>query len=451
MSSKTKVKLSAWSLYLCNASMFLYILWLFLPVLQNLTGLLGGLITIALFAVGILLDIDYLRTKGIELFLRICAIILLPVCAFFFLHRGNNFLAFFFQHAMFWYPAAFCAYARQKNDSRITRGLLYALLFSVLLTSSTTIFWAIYCRVHNLDNYSRIISMGWIPEETADYIMRRNIGGYDLSYALGLSLPLICALIHREKGWLRWAFVSALLLLFLTLIATDYPYAMLLALITLFVVLAAWMFRFIFGLFHCKLSLGISLLCTLPLLLLFFLFRMQLIDFGAWLFSALHLENIADSFVEMRLVFTGQSSLIYQSDSRLIFFGYAWDSFLASPLIGTLGRVNSVGVTNTLAEHYAALGLSGHSDVMDILASMGILGIIVILLLIYTACRGAFQGIRKSPSFPYIILMFCTLFCMCLGATMVYSREIMLMLCIGTLLLMQHEQKHMTPVTNPTK
>lgn len=422
--------------------MLLYIVWLFLPAVQNLTGLRAGLATLALFGFGLLLDVDYLRTKGLELFLRVCAAALLPIYAFCAMHRGGEFLPFLCQNGMFWFPAVFCAYARFKGDRRLTRYIAWALLATLTVTSLTTIGWDLYCRFQHIDNYSRVLSMGWISEETAGAIMRRNVGGYDFVYSLLLALPLTCALAHREKAGLRWAWMGAALLILLTLAAADYALAMLAALIVMLVVLLALLLRLVTRKARHPLSVGASMLCTLPVLLLLIVLRMQLIDLGAWFFGSLGLKDIADSFVEMRLVFSGQASQVANADSRLIFFGYAWNSFVSSPLIGTLGRSVAADAGQTLAQHYAALGVSGHSDVLDILAGMGLYGAVMMPLLVFAACHGALKGIRKSPSFPYLALMLCVLFGLCLGSTVVYSRENMVIICVGALLLTQHEERH---------
>ncbi len=442
MENKKNVRLRAWSAGLCNISMIGYILWLFLPVVQYYTGLRAGLGMVALFGIGLLLDAEYLRAKGVELLLRLCAAALLPIYAFCGMHRGIEFLPFFCQNGMLWFPPIFCAYVRFKNDRRLTRCLSWTLLGVLTVTSLITIGWDLYCRQQQIETYSRIISMGWVSEEMSDFIMRHNIGGYDFVYALLLALPLVCALCRRERGALRWAWMGAALLILLTLAVADFSLPMLAGLIVMMMILLARLLRFFTRKARRPLSVGMSMLCTVPVLLLIVIFRMQLIDLGAWFFGMLGLKDITGSFEEMRLVFSGQSSQIANDDSRLIFFGYAWNSFTSSPLIGTLGRPAATFAGKTLAQYYAALGISGHSDVLDILAGMGLFGAITVPLLIFTVCRGAFKDIRKSPSFPYVMLMLCTLFALSFGCTFVYSREITVIVCVGVLLLSQREQSH---------
>ena len=425
--------------------MLLYIVWLFLPVVQRLTGLRAGLATLALFGIGLLLDQDYLRVKGPELFLRVCAAVLLPLYAFCAMYRGDEFLPFLCQNGMFWFPAIYCAYARFKGGKWLSRYVAWALLATLTVTALTTTGWDLYCRFQHIDSYSRYVSMGWVSEEKANFIMLRNIGNYDFVYSLLLALPLVCALAHQERGALRWAWMGAAALVIVTLVAADYALALLAALVVLLVMLLGALLRILTRKSRHPLSVGQSFLCTVPVLVLIAVFRNQLIDAGAWLFTLLGLRNVADAFVEMKLVFGGQSSQIANADSRLIFFGYAWNSFAASPWIGSMGRSAATNASQTLAQHYAALGVSGHSDVLDVLSGMGLYGAVMMPLLIYTACHGAMKGVRKSPSFPYVALMLCVLFAICCGTTVLYSRENMVIVCVGTLLLTQREETRSLP------
>lgn len=421
--------------------MLLYIVWLFLPVLQNLGGMKVGVIAIGIFGIGLLLDKDYLNSHGLEFYLRVCGAILLPLYAFAALYRGRTLLPFIGQQGMFWFPPIFCIYIRFKNDVRLTRFVAYALLSTIIVTCITTTIGCIAYHDPKNITLARELSMGWIEKTRADMIMRMNIASYDFIYALVLPIPLIFSFIQIEKGWRKIAWIASLPLIMLTLIVADFALAVFAAVAVIAVELLALLLRCLTKKAKHPLSQSMSLLCTMPLLLLVIIFRMELIDMGAWLCEKLNLRDIGDSFKEMKLVFSGNPDQIKNADSRLIFYQYALNGFKDSPFIGMLFQNVTLEPSQNLAQHYQALRISGHSDVLDVLAGMGIFGAVIMPVLIYTVCHGFMKGMRKLQSYAQIILMLCVLFGFCVLTTMVYSREVSVIVFIGALLLMQREEK----------
>jgi len=78
-----------------------------------------------------------------------------------------------------------------------------------------------------------------------------------------------------------------------------------------------------------------------------------------------------------------------------------------------------------------------HSDLLDLLSGMGILGTTAFAFGAWVIGRGSQKGFRKNPAFAQVVLQYVCLFlCLALG-TVFYSREIPLVLCLTAALLLR--------------
>jgi O-antigen ligase len=97
-------------------------------------------------------------------------------------------------------------------------------------------------------------------------------------------------------------------------------------------------------------------------------------------------------------------------------YAVSLNSFLASPLTG--------GIFNP------DIQLGMHSELLDLLAGLGIFGTLVFLAGIWLIGRGMAKGIAKSDALPHLILQWITFAVFAALNTVFYSREIPLVLCL---------------------
>lgn len=416
-----------WWAGLCNASVLVYTVWLLLPAVQTTGRAVTGAAAVALFAVGVLLDGEMWRSPAMlagTLARALCAAAM-PLVLFFCMGRGgDNLPAFFVQHAMFWFPLVFCGYARLRGDSRLWRRLKPVLLTVVTVTVLTTIFWLVegmLFRGETVYAYSR--SLGNAEPGNEAYLkelMLKNIGGYDFVYAMVAALPLTILGMQRSRGGKRWAYTGLAVLETMMIVLSQYTYAMLYAAVILAVEITGALVRLIS---KGKVGMGASLLVGLVPLLLVWLLRMPLLHLGAGLCRQAGLENFAFSFEQLAIALSGG---VTDDNSRLAHYMVAAEGFAASPLTGSLFGGEKL--------------FSRHSDVLDLLSGMGLLGAAGVCLLIWMMGRGSFTGIRQSKSRAQLCMVWlCVLVTAALG-TVCYSRDIMAVAAFGTLLVLEGEK-----------
>ena len=71
-------RLSRLSAGLCQASMFLYLVWLLLPAVQTTGGALAGCLCVALFALGVVVDWPYFAAHWLSLLGRAACALVMP-------------------------------------------------------------------------------------------------------------------------------------------------------------------------------------------------------------------------------------------------------------------------------------------------------------------------------------------------------------------------------------
>lgn len=404
---------------LCNASMLLYILWLLLPAVQTTGGALAGAGAVALFGLGLLLDAPYLKAHWPRLLLQVLLAAALPLALRFFLRRGTDqFWGYYAQQGMFWFPLLFCAYARHRGDPRLWRWVRGALVFALVLTTLTTLGWLIQgmLRGDRVYAYARSLGSGEPGREAyLKELMLRNIGGYDFIYASALSLPLTCYAMGKSRGWKRAGFAAFCALQYGMIALSQYTYATIFATALLGMEALALLLRLAAArLFKRPLSVMASLLWTLPLLAGIFLARVPLVSWAASLCHQLGLENFSISLSQLLSAMTAG---LADSGSRLEYYRLPLEGIAASPLLGALPG--------------SGAPLSKHSDLLDLLSALGLLGAALFLTLVWLLSRGSLKGLAQSAAKPHLLLQGAALLAFCLLATVFYSREIPLVLCLG--------------------
>lgn len=407
---------------LCNASMLLYMGWLLLPAVQAATHAVTGALSVGVFGLGVALDGDMLPRRWRWFLPRVLAAALLPLALYFFLERGGGqFAGYYAQQGMFWFPPLWCAYARGRGDARLYRWIGPALIALLAVTTLTTVGWLVEGITRGDRVYAYARSLGSGEPGRADYLrelMLRNIGGYDFVYAGVLLLPLTFGMGLAARGRRRAGWALLLLLQLLLIGLSQYTYAILFAAGVMAVELLALLLRAVFR----KLSTGLSLLCTVPLIAATWLLRVPLLTWLGGLAAGFGFENAAYSLTQLLLMVTGGA---VDAGSRLATYTTPLAGIAASPLVGSmLGGAKALGM---------------HSDALDLLSGMGILGAAGFALGAWTVGRGSLRGIRATEAFPHVALQWLLLaLCLFLG-TVFYSREIPLSLCLSATLLLRKE------------
>ncbi len=411
-----------WSVGLCNASILLYVLWLMLPALQCLGGAVCGVAAIGLFALGVLLDTDTWKEGWLGLLIRAACIAVMPLLLFFFLGRGGDqLLAFFVQHGMFWFPLVFCGYARQRGDRRLWRGLKPVLLTVVGVTVLTSVFWLVegmFFRGDKVYAYAR--TLGNAEPGYEDFhreLMLKNICGYDFTYAMVAALPLTLIGVHRSRGGKRAAMVGLLALQVLMILLSQYTYAMVFAGVILVSEVVGLLIR---ALSRGRVKLGPSLLLGLLPLAVIWLLRMPLLSLATGFCQQAGLDNFAFSLEQLMIALQGGATDEY---SRLAFYQLALEGIGRSPFVGSLFGGESF--------------LSRHSDLLDLLSGMGLLGAGVVCGLIYGMGWGSLRGIGQNPNRAHLAMMWLAVLVVALLGTVCYSREVMAVAALGTLLVLE--------------
>ena len=403
--------------------MLLYVVWLLLPAVQTTLGAAAGCLCVALFALGVVVDWPYFAAHWLSLLGRAACALVMPLALRVFVGRGGpNALGFYVQQVMFWFPLIFAGYAREKGDRRLWRLLKWVLGAAVLVTLCTTIGWLIEGMTRGGRVYAYSRSLGFAGEGREAYLkelMLRNIGGYDFVYAMVAALPLTCLLIQHTAGWKRAAFSVLLALEAIMIVLSQYTYAMLFAAGILLVEGIALFIRWIS---RGKAGLGASLLWALTPFVLAFLLRKPLVMLAADVCTRLGLSNFAFSFEQLLLALQGQAT---SADSRLGYYLIAADGFASSPLVGSLFGGEKL--------------LSGHSDLLDLLSGTGLAGTLAACGMIYVMGRGLLRGVRHHPHRAQLVVMAAAVAVTALLGTVVYSRDIMAVTALGTLLVLEGE------------
>lgn len=424
-------KASRLSAGLCNASILLYTLWLLLPAVQTTGGAAAGVFTVGLFGVGVLLDTAYLKAQWLDFVLRAACAALLPLILWFLLHRGgSSFWGYYAQQGMFWFPLLYCAYAARRGDPRLWRYVKPVLLFTMAITTLTTLGWLIegMTRDGRVYAYSRSLGSGEPGREAyLKELMLRNIGGYDFIYASMLSLPVTCYAIFKSKGWKRAGFIAFCVAQLCMIALSQYTYALVFSVVLMGMELVAGFLRWFARRLHRPLGVLPSLLWTIPLFAGIYLLRVPLTSWAAAFCEGLGLSNFAYSLSQLQNVLVGNAA---DSASRLEYYRLPWQGIQASPLIGALPG--------------ATAPLSQHSDLLDLLSALGILGAAAFLAMVWFMGRGVLKGLKDSQAKPHLLLQYAALLVFSVLGTIIYSRDISLVLCLGALLILHAGSKDVT-------
>jgi len=412
------MKKNEFSIQLIRLSIWLYVLWLLLPAVQTTGRAMTGAACVGLFGLGVLLDIEMLKKQWLSLLARAACAAVMPLLMRKFMDRGGaNFAGFYVQQAMFWFPLVFAGHVRTLGDKRLWKHLQWVLLGAVVITLLTTTGWLIegmFLRGEKIYAYSRALGFAEPGNEAfLKELMLKNIGGYDFIYAMVAALPLTCIGIQQSGGKKRIAFLALIALQTVTIVLSQYTYAMLYAAAILAVEVLALLARRIA---KGKLSMGQSLLIGILPLLLVLLLMQPLAQLASTICTELGLVNFAFSFEQLSLALQGSAT---DANSRLGHYLVAVDGIRQSPLFG------------------GSQQMSYHSDLLDLLSGAGVIGAAIAGGMMWLMGRGSLRGFGKNPHKAQLSLMFAAVFVIAALGTVVYSRDIPAVVMLGALCVLE--------------
>jgi len=406
---------------LINGSMLLYMAWLLLPAAQASLHAVTGALAVCVFGVGALLNGSTFYKRWWDWALRALLAVLLPLALFYFLDRGaGNLPGYLAEQGMFWFPLLWCAYARFSGDPLLYRAVKPLFVALMVITTLTTLGWLVEGMLRDGKVYAYSRSLGYGAPGREAYLrelMLRNIGGYDFIYASVLLLPVTFYLALTLRGYRRMGAVLFYALQLAMIGLSQYTYAILFAVAITGMELLALLFRAIFR----KLPVGASLACTVPVLAALWLLRAPLVQWAGGVAAGFGFENAAYSLGLLNTLFSGG---IVDAGSRLDAYSTALQGLAASPVFGSMfGSVKTLGM---------------HSDLLDLLSGMGLIGSAAFGAGAWLIGRGSNKGITRSPAFAHLALQrVFLLVCLTLG-TVFYSREIPLVVCLSTALILRN-------------
>ena len=417
------------SIQLIRSSIWLYVLWLLLPAVQTTGRAMTGALCVGLFGLGVLLDAPTLRKQWPWLLARAACAAVMPLLLRRVMDRGGeNAAGFYVQQAMFWFPLVYAGHVRTVGDRRLWQGIGPVLLGATVLTLLSTSGWlmeGMFLRGDKVYAYSR--SLGCAEPGNEAYLrelMLKNIGGYDFIYAMAAALPLCCIGVAQSRGWKRAAFVALIALQTVTIVLSQYTYAMLYAAGLLALEVLALLVRLAFG---RRVSLGGSLLAGLVPLLAALLLMQPLLRLAGAVCAQLGLVNFAFSFEQLGLALQGSAT---DANSRLSHYLVAVEGIRRSPLWGSLWGSERL--------------MSYHSDLLDLLSGAGLLGALVAGGMIWLMGRGSLRGLGNHPQRAQIVLSLMLVGVTALLGTVVYSRDIPAVVMLGALCVLEqpvHNEK----------
>jgi len=406
------------SIQLMRFSILLYVLWLLLPAVQTTGRAMTGCFCVGLFGLGVLLDWETLKKQWPWLLARAVCAAAMPLILRRFMDRGGtNFAGFYVQQAMFWFPLVYAGHVRALGDKRLWKHLRWVLGGAVVITLFTTTGWLIegmFLRGDKVYAYSR--SLGFAEPGNEAYLkelMLKNIGGYDFIYAMVAALPLTCIAIGQSRGRKRAAFLALIALQTVTIVLSQYTYAMLYAAAILAVEVLALIIRRMSG---GRIGMGKSLALGVVPLVMCLVLMQPLVQLASALCAQMGLVNFAFSFEQLSLALQGSAT---DANSRLSHYLVALDGIRQSPIWGGAGL------------------FSYHSDLLDLLSGTGIIGAILAGGMIWLMGRGSLRGFRTSPHRTQLGVMFAAVAVIALLGTVVYSRDIAAVVMLGALCVLE--------------
>lgn len=277
--------------------------------------------------------------------------------SYYLFHRDAIYLNYSINGIIAWTPCFIAIICNNILKTSSQKKILQIGVIAILITSLTTI------QGLSLFPFAARELAGAATEEIRNKYMLMNVGGFEFIYAIVILIPIIFWLIQNTNGILKQINFLVLISTLYCIYVSAYTTALIIAAITILILLMNITPRI------RKLLISVIII-FLPLI-----GTGVLSDFFLYASKSVESEYVADRLLQVSLLLQGQSINNIDtetSNERLILMQNAWEGFCNSPLWGN----NWIEWNKTL--------LSGHSFVLDILSSSGIIGLIIYFLIFYS-------------------------------------------------------------------
>lgn len=291
--------------------------------------------------------------------------------------NGSSLINSLSRYIMFWSPM-YVSLAIFKRGIDGSKYLLNFLKIGYLITMITTLQGNI-----KFPEVSRLLA-GAATESQIDFYGRLNIGGYGFIYSIVMFMPIWIYNVFLSKKKFKDKVLDFVLIVvgIITIYISNYSTAVLLC---LFEVLLFFLQK---SKNKEKIIRGVVLLMILAILL-----KNQIAK--AVLSLSIYMEGIGNELMAIRL--DGIYCLLVGIEptgdvaKRSLLYTRSWEAFLQSPLYGNLFGGNRL--------------LGGHSELLDLLGSSGIIGFIPFITLFIFYIRSAASEIDPDIRYVYYIVL----------------------------------------------
>lgn len=297
--------------------------------------------------------------------------IVLTFFQYWFIFKRQELFPYIINSIITWIPCIIAVLCYSQISLVSQKKLLQVALVAMAITSITTVL-----GLQIYPESSRELASA--NENMRTLYMSLNIGGFEFIYALVLTIPVVFWMISKTRGFIKLMNIGILLAALYCIYMSAYTTALLISIIMLLLLIYDT---------YPYLRNMIIMGCVL-----FFIMAGSgaLSSIFMWLSSAVESEYVSDRLLQVGLILQGQSieNLDTEtSNERLLLMKNAWEGFSASPIWG-----------NNLIKWNKNI-LSGHSLVLDVLSSAGVLGLVFFIFLFYQVYKKIFSSRFKNLIF----------------------------------------------------
>lgn len=262
----------------------------------------------------------------------------------------------FYTVVLYFFPAFLAVFLFSKDDIQLLKKLAISILIMIVITGSTT-FVALSLYPELARDLAAFSSDSIIGLSTM-----YNVGGYEFTYCVVLSIPIYCLLAEKKTSALMRKLIEILIFMIsiIFIIKTQYTTALLL------------------GIISCGMIIGIrkfalKRLCILAILGLLILgaFKGEIANELSNIATSIESESISQRLNELSKALEGGSITGEDMTERGNAYGKSIVAFSEHPILGTWST----------SDHLEKLG--GHSTVLDLLAGVGIFAFLLVMYAFY--------------------------------------------------------------------
>lgn len=302
------------------------------------------------------------------LFLGLC----LCLYQLWFINHRADFLTYIINGIITWAPCVLALACKYLLNLKVQKRLLQIALIAMMITSYTTVI-----GLESFPFASRELA-GAADSIIREKYMRMNIGGFEFIYALIVCLPIVVWMINNTRRYLKILNYVILFSFFNCIFKSAYTTALIISLLVVMLIIIN------------KCPNSRPLLYIVFFLFFVLIFTGIMSEIVLWLSKYVESDYVADRLHQVAFLLQGTPVNDIDTETtneRLVLMQNAWNGFLHSPIWGN----------NVFVWHKEIL--SGHSFLLDILSSSGILGMIFYVKVFHSIYKKIFPIAFKSQ--PY--------------------------------------------------